>query len=219
MIDRLTVRNFRCLRDVTVDLGRLTVFVGPNGSGKSSILQSLDLLCRAFRDGSASADEAARRGFSPGATGSAKWVASAASLRYRLRVTGNRTFRINPDPFSPWQGDGLGQSDGPDESFGEQWRPAAVGQSSLPHSALLRLEIPRLLDSTPSLPDPTVMRPDGTSRRVAEFDHQRSRDVVRRPGRGALDHSVCRAGASFAPITEPAGSPPLRHGRREGRAG
>src|SRR5437870_2822982 len=48
MISRVSIRNFKCLRDVHVNLERFTVFVGPNASGKSSILQALDLLCRAF---------------------------------------------------------------------------------------------------------------------------------------------------------------------------
>ena len=50
MISRVSIRNFKCLRDVQIDLERFTVFVGPNASGKSSILQAVDLLCRAFRD-------------------------------------------------------------------------------------------------------------------------------------------------------------------------
>ncbi len=40
-INRLTVRNYRSLADVTVDFEDLTVLVGPNGSGKSNILDVL----------------------------------------------------------------------------------------------------------------------------------------------------------------------------------
>ena len=39
---KLHVQNYRCLRDVEVRLGPLTVFVGPNGSGKSTILRALE---------------------------------------------------------------------------------------------------------------------------------------------------------------------------------
>jgi len=48
MIRTLRLQNFKGIRDVEVDLERLTVFVGPNGSGKTSILQGLELLvsCR-----------------------------------------------------------------------------------------------------------------------------------------------------------------------------
>lgn len=46
MIDRVHFENFKSLKDVTIDLGRLTVLVGPNGCGKSSVLQALELLAR-----------------------------------------------------------------------------------------------------------------------------------------------------------------------------
>jgi predicted ATPase len=35
------VKNFRCLNDVTVDMGALTVLLGPNSAGKSSLLYAL----------------------------------------------------------------------------------------------------------------------------------------------------------------------------------
>lgn len=43
-IQSLTVRNFHCLRDVTIDFAPLTVLVGPNGSGKTTLLHALELL-------------------------------------------------------------------------------------------------------------------------------------------------------------------------------
>lgn len=46
MLTSLHVQNFKCLRDVKVEFGPLTVLIGPNGSGKSSILDSLRLLGR-----------------------------------------------------------------------------------------------------------------------------------------------------------------------------
>src|SRR5262245_52834625 len=49
MISNVAIKHFKCLRNVEIELERFTVFVGPNASGKSSILQALDLLCRAFR--------------------------------------------------------------------------------------------------------------------------------------------------------------------------
>src|SRR5262245_56555609 len=41
MLERAHFQNFRCLRDVTIAFGPLTVLVGPNGSGKSSVLRGL----------------------------------------------------------------------------------------------------------------------------------------------------------------------------------
>ncbi|HEU4411486.1 MAG TPA: AAA family ATPase [Polyangiaceae bacterium] len=46
MITKLRVQNFKCLRDVTLGLGPLTVLIGPNDSGKSSLLDALYLLCK-----------------------------------------------------------------------------------------------------------------------------------------------------------------------------
>lgn len=47
MIERLHVRAFKSLEDVTLDLGRVNVFIGANGSGKSNLLEALGLLSAA----------------------------------------------------------------------------------------------------------------------------------------------------------------------------
>jgi energy-coupling factor transporter ATP-binding protein EcfA2 len=44
VLDRVSFKNFKSLRAVTIDLGPLTVLVGPNGSGKSSVLLGMYLL-------------------------------------------------------------------------------------------------------------------------------------------------------------------------------
>ena len=44
MLTKLTVRNFKSLRDVTVELPRLAVFFGPNSSGKSNLLDAIQAL-------------------------------------------------------------------------------------------------------------------------------------------------------------------------------
>lgn len=41
MIERIHIENYKCLRDVTVELGEFTVLIGPNDSGKSSFLEAL----------------------------------------------------------------------------------------------------------------------------------------------------------------------------------
>lgn len=43
IIKSVRVRNFRCVRDQTLNCEPLTVLVGPNGSGKSCFLRGLDL--------------------------------------------------------------------------------------------------------------------------------------------------------------------------------
>ncbi len=44
MIDRLAIAGYRSLRDIRVDVGRLTLVTGANGSGKSSLYRALRLL-------------------------------------------------------------------------------------------------------------------------------------------------------------------------------
>ena len=41
-IKAVHIKNFRCLRDVSVDFDAVTTLIGPNGSGKSTILRALD---------------------------------------------------------------------------------------------------------------------------------------------------------------------------------
>jgi len=47
VITRLAIAGYRSLRDLTLELGQLTLITGPNGSGKSSIYRSLRLLSEA----------------------------------------------------------------------------------------------------------------------------------------------------------------------------
>lgn len=44
MLRKIQIRNFKCLKDVNVRLGKITVFIGPNSSGKSSVIQALLIL-------------------------------------------------------------------------------------------------------------------------------------------------------------------------------
>lgn len=46
MITHLHIENFKCLRDVAVDLGPFTVLVGANDSGKSALLDAIQVLGR-----------------------------------------------------------------------------------------------------------------------------------------------------------------------------
>ncbi len=69
MWTRLSIQNFRLLRDVTIDFepGKPVVLIGPNASGKSSVLQVLELLHRCATVG----HDAAARGLGAFASASA----------------------------------------------------------------------------------------------------------------------------------------------------
>ena len=40
-LTRIHIENFRCLENVTLDVGMLNVMFGPNGVGKSTFLDTL----------------------------------------------------------------------------------------------------------------------------------------------------------------------------------
>ena len=65
MLDNLCVRAFKSLDDVTVDLGRVNVFIGANGSGKSNLLEALGVLSAAA-DGKVDDQALLARGVRPG---------------------------------------------------------------------------------------------------------------------------------------------------------
>jgi len=50
-VRRLRIKNFLSIRDVDLELGKLSVFVGPNSSGKSNIVRALQLLTNHARLG------------------------------------------------------------------------------------------------------------------------------------------------------------------------
>ncbi len=65
MLEQLSVRTFKSLDDVTVDLGQVNVFVGANGSGKSNLLEALGVLAAAA-DGKVDDQALLARGVRPG---------------------------------------------------------------------------------------------------------------------------------------------------------
>ena len=65
MLETLTVRTFKSLEDVTVDLGLVNVFIGANGSGKSNLLEALGILSSAA-DGKVDDQTLLARGVRPG---------------------------------------------------------------------------------------------------------------------------------------------------------
>ena len=86
MISKASIHNFKCLRDVQIDLERFTIFVGPNASGKSSILQALNLLCRSFAEQSDERGESwLLQAVSRGSTDYVELAAECGGKGYRFR--------------------------------------------------------------------------------------------------------------------------------------
>ena len=65
MLESLSVRTFKSLEDVTVELGLVNVFIGANGSGKSNLLEALGVLSAAA-DGRVDDQNLKSRGVRPG---------------------------------------------------------------------------------------------------------------------------------------------------------
>ena len=65
MIESFSVRTFKSLEDVTVDLGQVNVFIGANGSGKSNLLEAVGVLSAAA-DGRVDDQSLLSRGVRPG---------------------------------------------------------------------------------------------------------------------------------------------------------
>ena len=44
MIERIHIKNFRMLKDVTVDLPRFAVLVGKNSTGKTTLIKAIEFV-------------------------------------------------------------------------------------------------------------------------------------------------------------------------------
>jgi energy-coupling factor transporter ATP-binding protein EcfA2 len=65
MIKRVSIRSFKTLENVEVDLGNINVFIGANGSGKSNLLEAIGVLSAAA-DGKVNDQVLLQRGVRPG---------------------------------------------------------------------------------------------------------------------------------------------------------
>ncbi len=63
MIKELSIKNFRSIREATLELGRFTVLTGANNSGKSSVLYALQVMKNVVTNPNRSVDELLNLGF------------------------------------------------------------------------------------------------------------------------------------------------------------
>ena len=86
MIESFSVRTFKSLEDVTVDLGQVNVFIGANGSGKSNLLEAVGVLSAAA-DGRVDDQSLLSRGVRPGVPQLYKSAFPARPGRTILRIS------------------------------------------------------------------------------------------------------------------------------------
>lgn len=186
MITRVGVKNFKCLRDVTVDLERFTVFVGANGSGKTSFLQALDLLCRTFRTQSVQsgfstqpghADEEFRQNRSYGTTEEVEMSCESGGTQFRYRTT-------SPAQMQQYQQSGRTPS-GAGAEFAKDgvppdWKPWQPQHGMSPIPVWLRLD-PNILRSPQAGQDIRQMgdRGQGMHRALSSMMLERRNDFFK----------------------------------------
>ena len=160
MITKVSIRNFKCLRDVQIGLERFTVFVGPNASGKSSILQGLELLCRSFREApelnlDGVLTQAISRKPRRGDHVELAVESGNGAYRYRTRPLSPRkanhilSFSVVP-PGQAWTGAGRGIASDLHSVDWKPWAPSQGNEWPLPLPVLLRLEASKLKESIPT---------------------------------------------------------------------
>ncbi len=92
-IRRLTVKNYGCVKDVSVELTPLHAFIGPNDSGKSTLLRAMRTLVQLAGDRFSSDDVGVIHPFNPGAfldsRSEAKIEASWGAVDYHVAIDKN----------------------------------------------------------------------------------------------------------------------------------
>lgn len=91
MIERFSVKTFKSLEDVTVQLGQVNVFIGANGSGKSNLLEALGVLSAAA-NGKVDEQALLARGVRPGVP---KLYKSAFPAQTRTRIPPHLRFEAH----------------------------------------------------------------------------------------------------------------------------
>ena len=50
MIRKLEISDFKCISQVSLELGKLNLLTGPNSAGKSTVIQALLLIAQSVKD-------------------------------------------------------------------------------------------------------------------------------------------------------------------------
>jgi predicted ATPase len=156
MLERIHIENYKCLRDVTVDLGPFTVLIGPNDSGKSSFLKAIRALGRTtteelgavFKEDEALANLVWRKEAGRNIIWDVAGKALDAEFEYRLelpipglpsiellKVRGAEAFRSRENQPRPPTGrtilGAMGQNTNPAQLHTDCWRVKAALDSTI----------------------------------------------------------------------------------------
>lgn len=163
MISQVSIKNFKCLRDVTVSLERFTVFVGANGSGKTSFLQALDLLCRTFRGPSEQLEVEYRQNRSYGTTEEVELSCRSGDTHFRYRTLSPSQEQLSRHTGMPPEACGAEYATDlvPPLKWSD-WRAQGGKGGTLPNPVWLRLDPNALRNAGPAHhSDPRMMQPNG----------------------------------------------------------
>lgn len=166
MIRNVSLKNFKSLRNIQLELERLTVFVGPNASGKSSILQGLNLLCSIFQKPQIQPSGPEEVSIAQAVTRGVKDAPELAVVTDENWYRYSPLFPGPPKPpniggKAPFQGDGRDVAARVRPGAWTPWKFPSNNLSPLPRSALLQLEASKLIPAVSASPDPTVMAANG----------------------------------------------------------
>lgn len=103
MIDRFSVKSFKSLLDVEIELGRVNVFIGANGSGKTNLLEAIGVL-GAAASGRVDDESLLRRGVRPGVPALYKSSFRGSRVRPALHVAADAlSARYSVELLNPLQ--------------------------------------------------------------------------------------------------------------------
>lgn len=185
MLQTVSIRGFKSLANVEVELSRLTALVGPNGSGKTSFLQGLEcfsfLFLRGLRERLNKTSLASlinqNAGF-PGLGFKCSWLANGSKGELEIdlspAITGGDVYVVRfaglednkPFTYSFTAVDGASDSPIPAEAFLSRHNGfvrAAPSDFAIPSTSLLSLDA-RAIIKKPTEPReaPYRIEPDGT---------------------------------------------------------
>ncbi len=169
MIRNVWIQNFKSLRAVSLEMGRLTMFVGPNASGKTSVLQAINQLCTSAARHVPQDMGLLKSWLSSGISGTVELAASYKDYAFRCYFPPRPLGNSNGSPFGPNHGENSYRDIGSDlhADNWKPWRPDTSNIDPLPRAVLLRLEASKLIPADPNPIDTTVMLPDGTGLHAA----------------------------------------------------